>query len=163
MLACYKNDGAHYAAEWAASATYALGRLCIVQGTLYFGVSLARQLRKPGVAEYLHHRGRLGELQRTPSRRNLADHRITRQQACHIAVRGVSLVCQHRVARAENHRGDDLLAGLFLDLAVHVDAREDAEALGAQRLGDALDGMVEGVGDFALEIDGGHGRSPCVS
>ena len=86
-------------------------------------------------------------------RRDFADHRVARQQARHVAVGGVGLVGEVGIARAEDHGGDDVLAGLFLDLAVHVDARQDAETFGGERLGGALDGMVEAVGDLAFEID----------
>ena len=53
-----------------------------------------------------------------------------------------------------------VLAGLFLDLAVHVDAGEDAEAFGGKRLGGTFDGVVQSVVDQAFEIDGAHVCSP---
>jgi len=39
-----------------------------------------------------------------------------------------------------------------LIFGVHVDAREDAETLGAERLGRALDGMIHRIGYFPLKL-----------
>ena len=134
----------------------------ISQSTFDLYIGLLRQRFESGIAEYLHHRGWLGELKRNCPRRDFADYRIAWQKARYIAVCGIGLICQIGVACTKDYRRHDVLADFFLELAVHVDARENAETLRTQRPGRAFDGLVQSGGDFAFEIDAGHDNFPCV-
>jgi len=127
-------------------------RLHVRQRALKAGIRLACQFGELGIAQNRHHGGRRREFHRNPSRRDLAHYRVAWQQTGHITVRDIGLVGEIRVAGAEDDSGNDVLAGLLLDLAVHVDARKNAESLRAQCLDHALDGMVDAIGQLAFEI-----------
>ena len=91
---------------------------------------------------------------------HLLDANIARQQQANAGLGRQRLVRKCRVAGPEDHVRPERDAEFLLEFLVDGNARDDAEALGCQRFGHSIDGLVEVTCQVHPDARHTHFRSP---